>query len=528
MAQYSREYIAMLLSSLMYLDIDGVNRNGKDTLGDLIPSQIRDDGSGEYQVLRDALEKDAGGELRNLRVRDFSVNDGVEFANTGACMIENPATGESYVVYRGTQDGEWVDNGIGMAEKYTTQQKNASAYLDYLAEKYGWEEEGKVIVTGHSKGGNKAQFVALDAAHRNVVDEVYSFDGQGFSPEAIEYYRERLGDDYEATLRKIHGVSGENDYVHPLGIQIIPKDQNRYLKQDKKTNILSYHYISNLFQNGDGRYTADPMDGAEGEGTVARTVRRTSEYLMLLNPEDRKDASKSVMQMIETVTGGESIGLNGEEGFSNMIPFWINSAKTSFAVILAALIWEGPVKYVWKQIHSALERLIINFPISLIITANFALPILPVSAAAIYVVEYLYDFVSEKIMTPVISCFIKCYEQFTGFVDGIVDKIRETWTGGRRNYAVYEVQLSALKKQPEYLIGYAKETERLKESLVSMRRQTEGIIKFYPILQYYFRRAEFKLERYGGQMERMGTGLAYICELYEGAENRIAGSYEAI
>lgn len=527
MSQYSREYIAMLLSSFMYLDTSGINADGRDTLGNLIPGVIPDNGSGEYQVLLDAVQRDTSGELRNLRIQDVSWNDGQEFANTGACMIENPATGEKYVIYRGTQDGEWVDNGIAMANINSTQQKNASAYLDYLAEKYGWEESDQIIVAGHSKGGNKAQFITLDAEHRNVIDESYSFDGQGFSPEAIEYYRRNLGKDYEEALKKLHGVSGENDYVHPLGIQIIPEGQCRYLEQEEKSPI-EYHYSSNLFKERDGRYTAEPMEEAEEEGRYARTVRRTSGYLMNLDREQREDAAKSIMQAIEIGNGGKIIGFHGEEGFTSMRPFMEKTAPVAIGVILGAWVIEGLPRDVWKQIRKVLESVKIVSHVGLVISANFLLSILPHSETAIRVVEYLYDFVSEKITTPVISCFIKCYEQFTGMVKDFTKWIKQKWTGGRISSAEYEIRMSALKSQPEYLTGYAEETGRIRDSLIQMRHQTEGIIKFYPILQYYFQRAEFKLERCGSQLEGMGTGLAYICEIYRDAEIRIVGGYESV
>ena len=528
MAQYSREYIAMLLSSFMYLDTTGVNFDGKDTLGELIPKIIEDDGSGEYQVLLDALQKDTNGEIRNLTVRDVSWQEGGEFANTGACMIENPVTGEKYVVYRGTQDGEWVDNGAAMADVNSEQQRNASAYLDHLAEKYGWDESEQVIVTGHSKGGNKAQFVTLDAEHRNVIDESYSFDGQGFSPEAIEYYKRNLGEDYEKALRKLHGVSGENDYVHPLGIQIIPEDQCRYLKQDEKMNPLEYHYACNLFTETDGRYTAAPMEEAGQEGRFARTVRRTSEYLMELDRNEREDAAKSVMQIIDVLNGGRMIGFHGEEGFTNIIPFLKNTALPAVVVIASAWVMEGLPDDIWKQIRSTLEKIKIVSPVGLVITSNFLIPLLPYSETAIRVVEYVYDFVSEKIMTPVISCFIKCYEQFTSLVKDFTEWVKQRKTGGRISSAEYEIRMSVVEGQTEYLLGCASETERIKDSLIQMRKQTEGILKVYPILQYYFRRAEFKLERCGGQIEKMGTGLAYICEIYRNTETRIAEGYEGI
>ena len=63
-----------------------------------------------------------------------------------------------------------------------------------------------IIVTGHSKGGNKAQYVTINSKYNDLIDKCFSFDGQGMSPEAIEAFINRHGKDaYLAQLIKCMG-----------------------------------------------------------------------------------------------------------------------------------------------------------------------------------------------------------------------------------------------------------------------------------------------------------------------------------
>ena len=148
-----------------------------------------------------------------------------------ACFFVSPDGEKVYVVYRGTGDGEWPDNGLGMTQSATIQQERALSYFEAAAERLELSAEQRVVITGHSKGGNKAQFVAMETKRQELVDVCYSVDGQGFSQKAISRWKQEYGSqEYEKRRGRIWGICGENDYVNVLGHSIIRQEQIRYIK----------------------------------------------------------------------------------------------------------------------------------------------------------------------------------------------------------------------------------------------------------------------------------------------------------
>lgn len=88
---------------------------------------------------------------------------------------------ETVIVFRGTHGAyTWNDNGEGGYLPDTASQQKALDYVNLLGANL--TTSGKITVTGHSEGGNLAQYVTICAANL-VVDRCVSFDGQGFSNE---------------------------------------------------------------------------------------------------------------------------------------------------------------------------------------------------------------------------------------------------------------------------------------------------------------------------------------------------------
>lgn len=90
-----------------------------------------------------------------------------------------------------------------LQKKYSPYQQDAAEYFDSVMEELGVTDANNVYVTGHSKGGNQAQFVTLASKNAYLVDKCISMDGEGFSPEAIAYFKMIYGEDfYEGQLQK--------------------------------------------------------------------------------------------------------------------------------------------------------------------------------------------------------------------------------------------------------------------------------------------------------------------------------------
>lgn len=189
-------------------------RGKRISLGDVIASMPADGGDewttpDGYDALRQAVSSDS--RLSDLTVCDFT-SPGVPVegrtTQTSHCMALTDGDGTLYVVYRGTdgEHGEWRDDFEGLNEADTDSQRRAEAYLDEMLALYGGQH---VVVTGHSKGGNKAQYVTVVDGR---VDECYSFDGQGFGNPFLRKYEERIA----AVRGRIHAYNQEGDYVSAL------------------------------------------------------------------------------------------------------------------------------------------------------------------------------------------------------------------------------------------------------------------------------------------------------------------------
>ena len=86
---------------------------------------------------------------------------------------------DAIVTFKGTTGGqEWVDNVEGLNTSDTRAQKDALDFIESLS-------YSNITVVGHSKGGNKAMYVAVLS---DKVTRCVSYDGQGFSKEFLDKY----------------------------------------------------------------------------------------------------------------------------------------------------------------------------------------------------------------------------------------------------------------------------------------------------------------------------------------------------
>ena len=168
-----------------------------------------------------------------------------------ACTFKNPKTNDYYVAYRGTGDGKWVDNGEAMTIESSLMQQAAADYFDSVVEHESLDSEniGRIIVTGHSKGGNSAQFTTMFSENSHLIDNCYSIDGQGFSAKAIEAFKAKWDNDYQLQIEKMYSINGQNDYVHDLGYPIINEEQTYFVKTHGN-DFASWHSLSNMFSDG--------------------------------------------------------------------------------------------------------------------------------------------------------------------------------------------------------------------------------------------------------------------------------------
>lgn len=297
--------IAAVLDAFTYLDSQEIAYKGM-TLGEIFNNAPCGKDWSCYEAVRTAVANDE--KLAGMRLVSQSyLHTDISDSYITACTFVSADGRDYYVAYKGTGDGQWIDDGQGLYQKETPMQKAAAQYFDEVVAELGLTKENNVIVTGHSKGGNEAQFVTMSAENSNLIDSCYSFDGQGFSKEAIESFQRELGDEeYQARQNKMYSINAQNDYVHGLGIPIIPNDPEHtiYLSVPTEVGIAGQHALENLIYGGrlDLEHPVDP-------GPLAQFIDVLSAEIMQLDKEDLQDCAVAIMALIEFINGGSLVGL---------------------------------------------------------------------------------------------------------------------------------------------------------------------------------------------------------------------------
>ncbi len=193
-------------------------------------------------------------ELMNMVIKEGQKDTASGGGEGESVLLVNPSSNEAVMVFRGTADREWYDDfyGGGPTTTFdrvsTPQQINARDWFNKMYNKYDLEQYD-VIVTGHSKGGNKAKYITLLEGSAKV-DKCVSFDGQGFSEEFIQRYGNAISQ-YEGLIEN-HNVDYDfvNLLLHDVGDRYFYKSQNI-------TGFAEYHSPNSFFEvepNGDLYY----------------------------------------------------------------------------------------------------------------------------------------------------------------------------------------------------------------------------------------------------------------------------------
>lgn len=264
-------------------------------------------------ILRLNILKNAAADnltLANSTLGNFTLSK----SGLTACTFTKPH-GSVSVIFKGTGSGEWLDSGEGLSgipeentyiayskngkvvsrtvqsDYATTQQVDALNWFNKIAAQNSWNTHTDITVSGHSKGGNKAQFVAVNS---DLVDNCFSFDGQGFSPEAVSSFKNQFGSNFEKRKLNIFSFAADNDYVNILGERIMPKENIYYIK-----SRMGFHPLEAILDTN-GKF--NPL--AE-QGELSRYIESVSKELMNMEPHVRQYAALGVMNIFQKYLGGD-------------------------------------------------------------------------------------------------------------------------------------------------------------------------------------------------------------------------------
>ena len=336
--------LSYLLDMFVHFDIQKTGFNNK-TLEQILTTcinrnELQDETAQKmYDYLCEAMQHNST--LKNAVLISQSNCDGYSMNELIACTFRTE-DGSMYVCYRGTGDGKWPDNAEGVVQKDSLMQRAASSYFDHVMKKYGASEDAHVIVTGHSKGGNLAQYTTMMSKYRERIDACYSMDGQGMSQKGIDSFKQQNGEEgYQKQVNKIYNICGENDYVNVLGIRIVRPDQKYLIRTPDAKGFGDYHNMYYMrTKDGYGLnwcYEEGEIVSVES-GEIARFAEKlNAEMLERLSPEEYEDCSITLMSFLEMIFP--------DKGYPGGIyPVGTGKTKTAtFEEVLGFMVHGGPL-----------------------------------------------------------------------------------------------------------------------------------------------------------------------------------------
>lgn len=225
----------------------------KNSLG-IFPAEINEE---EFSIIINTIKKNK--ELYE-KIKIVDVDNSVYGNISGSDRVVNVTflyEDNLIIVYKGTAgDFEWKDNVEGTYNiSDTKQQRMALSYFDEMVEKF--KDVKKVYVSGHSKGGNKSQYIGVLRGNMSKLERVYSFDGQGFNSIFLKKYNKEI----ENNRHKIFNICNEYDYVNILLFSIANKIFIKSTtgignEKDRQSKLMhrfgGFHSPYSMFKNENG------------------------------------------------------------------------------------------------------------------------------------------------------------------------------------------------------------------------------------------------------------------------------------
>ena len=219
--------------------------------------------------------------------------------------------GTIYVSFRGTDDSltGWKENLNMSYQEYIPAQLEAVRYLNKIPVKVC----EKILVGGHSKGGNLAIYAAVKCNKKikSKIIQVYSNDAPGFSSEMIQ------SQEYQEILPKIKAIIPQSSLVgmlleHGETYQVIQSNSKGLTQHDALTwEVLGNSFVCLSTVTEESKYT---------EATI-------NTWIYSMNPDQREQFSNAVYQFIKLSGQSVSDFFSGKVKISHIIRAWISMDK---------------------------------------------------------------------------------------------------------------------------------------------------------------------------------------------------------
>lgn len=223
-------------------------------------------------------------ELRNLVVTDSINTNGVRAScfsdGNGNATIATRGTGGTYEA--------WSDNFDGANQLSTPCQDEFLAFVQEQAQRYD-----DITVTGHSKGGNLAQYATI--LEGDSIDRCVSFDGQGFGDEFLDTYSAQI----EEHAGKIKSISGDEDYVNIL-LNDLPGSEHVFLETTDGANP---HSSFALWEKNQGTLIAGEYSELVEQSTTMKVLDKLADSAVDILNDCPKYLEAAVVNFLGSALG---------------------------------------------------------------------------------------------------------------------------------------------------------------------------------------------------------------------------------
>ena len=336
----------MLLEQLTYLE-DKVAREADVVLGpyDSVESLLRQFDEDALAELEDSDEQFEGlisGKQWAAIIRQIQ-NDpelysldiaGKDDSVPAICFTDPNDPDSAVVAFKGTTgQKEWWDNGSGFGLSDTEKQKEALEYIENLP-------YNSITVTGHSKGGNKAQYVTVLS---DKVDRCISMDGQGFSQEFLDRYYAEI----EKKGGSITNYYLDGDFVSIL-LFPVPGSAQVCIEGDDSIILEKNHVPSSFYryyQDEDGYWhilenkSGDPALVIGTREEVMVYLHELTVFLLNVMPEeDKRKAGDYIGNILAILMGQGDFPIEDKVYNKDNVAEYLLSDKEMLAKLLAYFI----------------------------------------------------------------------------------------------------------------------------------------------------------------------------------------------
>ena len=519
------------LNTLLYFDFDVNDGASVNQIMDQLKSKyssFSDEEKRQIRVVEAAIKNDPT--MGNLVIANQTTHmndpqtgmpyeDGGIKAATFQDSLKSPS--EVTVTYMGTNKGEWVDNGFGLAgeDPYTPQQKQAVDYFNEIVRRNDWDENSPYIhLTGHSKGGNKVQFVIMMSEYSHLIANGYSIDGQSMSPEAMNYMKDYLGEEeFERRRDKLYSFAADNDYVNILGVtkdgRLVPDDYIFFLKSN--LNGFALHFPDCIL-NEDGTLT-----NFTEQGGVSHYLQNLSEQVMSLKPPLRGIVTNGAMTLLQMIRGSKT----PVNGVWTGVDGWDKAKILATALPVAlTLAVTAAIDTVLDGIEDKLRKFGINVDLDWV--ANFLTGALAPIAAAIGILAGAVVDVIHKAVDVIKSVI----EKIKGIVDGAVDFLKKcidglsTWFNKTFNKGYrYAEDHPEIKIDTAQMRNFASRLQAVNRRIVSVDRRLDNMYYRVGLLDLWNLMRADLLTGYSWRLDRCANYLNDTAEEFERVENELKG-----